>query len=92
MYTPIGKYEFQISSDKTQPVECRHLYLNYYLKENAQSTSGLKIVRNYTNAIRKLCGDLIYEYIYIANYQAVEAFHYEEWDGVRLLTFLPLKH
>jgi OmpA-OmpF porin, OOP family len=56
------KYEFQISSDKTQSVEGHYLYVNYYLKENSKATSGLQIVRNYTNAIKKLGGQLVYEY------------------------------
>jgi outer membrane protein OmpA-like peptidoglycan-associated protein len=56
------KYEFQVSADKTQSVEGHYLYYNYYLKENSQATSGLQIVRNYTNAIKKLGGQLVYEY------------------------------
>jgi len=56
------KFEFQVSSDKTQSVEGHSLYVNYYLNENAQAPSGLQIVRNYTNAIKKLGGQLIYEY------------------------------
>jgi OOP family OmpA-OmpF porin len=56
------KYEFQVSAEKTQSVEGHYLYYNYYIKENSQATSGLQIVRNYTNAIKKLGGQLIYEY------------------------------
>lgn len=56
------KFEFYISSDKTQSVEGHSVYVNYYLNENAQAPSGLQIVRNYTNAIKKLGGQLIYEY------------------------------
>jgi len=56
------KYEFQVGADKTQSVEGHYLYYNYYLKENSQATSGLQIVRNYTNAIKKLGGQLVYEY------------------------------
>jgi outer membrane protein OmpA-like peptidoglycan-associated protein len=56
------KFEFWISSDKTQAVEGHSIYVNYYLNENAQAPSGLQIVRNYTNAIKKLGGQLIYEY------------------------------
>jgi OmpA-OmpF porin, OOP family len=56
------KFEFQVGSGKTQSVEGHSLYVNYYLNENAQAPSGLQIVRNYTNAIRKLGGQLIYEY------------------------------
>jgi OmpA-OmpF porin, OOP family len=56
------KFEFFVSSGKSQSVEGHRLYLNYYLKENVQTTSGLQIVRNYTNAIKKLGGQLVYEW------------------------------
>jgi OmpA-OmpF porin, OOP family len=56
------KFEFQVSADKTQSVEGHFIYINYYLKENVQSPSGLQIVRNYTNAIKKIGGQLIYEW------------------------------
>lgn len=56
------KFEFIVGADKTQSVEGHRLYLNYYLKENAQTPSGLQIVRNYTNAIKKLGGQLVYEW------------------------------
>jgi len=56
------KYEFRISDDKTQVVEGHRLYLNYYLNDNVQSPSGLQITRNYTNAIKKVGGQLVYEF------------------------------
>jgi len=56
------KFEFSTGSGKSQAVEGHKLYVNYYLKDNVQSPSGLQIVRNYTNAIKKLGGQLVYEW------------------------------
>jgi len=56
------KFEFRISSEKTQAVEGHSLYVNYYLNEGAQAPSGLQIVRNYSNAVKKLGGQLVYEW------------------------------
>ena len=52
------KFEFQISSNKTQSVEGHHTYINYYLNENAQTPGALQIARNYTNAIKKIGGQV----------------------------------
>ncbi len=56
------KFEFRISSEKIQAVEGHSLYVNYYLNEGAQTPSGLQIVRNYSNAVKKLGGQLVYEW------------------------------
>lgn len=56
------KYEFQINSERRLTVEGHHLYINYYLNENVQSPSGLQIARNYSNAIKKIGGQIIYEF------------------------------
>jgi OOP family OmpA-OmpF porin len=56
------KFEFRINSEKTQAVEGHSLFIIYWLKDNAQAPSPLQIVRNYTNAIKKIGGQLIYEY------------------------------
>jgi OOP family OmpA-OmpF porin len=56
------KFEFPVSADKKQAVEGHYMYVNYYLNDNAQTPSGLQIVRNYTNAIKKIGGKLIYEF------------------------------
>lgn len=56
------KFEFKVSSEKTQTIEGHSLYVNYYLNENAQTPSGLQIVRNYTNAAKKIGGQVLYEY------------------------------
>ena len=56
------RFEFQTGSGKTQPVEGHSLYLDYWLKDNVQQPSGLQIVRNYTNAIKKIGGQVVYEW------------------------------
>jgi OOP family OmpA-OmpF porin len=57
-----NKYEFPVNADKRQTVEGHFLYVNYYLNENAQAPSGLQIARNYSNAAKKVGGQIIYEY------------------------------
>jgi OOP family OmpA-OmpF porin len=56
------KYEFPVSDGKKQSIEGHRIYVNYYLNDNAQTPSGLQIARNYTNAIKKIGGKLIYEF------------------------------
>ncbi|MGD0341841.1 MAG: OmpA family protein [Bacteroidales bacterium] len=56
------KYEFMISSEKKQSVEGHHLFILYDLNDNAQAPSPLQVVRNYTNAIKKIGGQVLYEF------------------------------
>lgn len=56
------RYEFPVSDGKKQAVEGHYYFVNYYLNENAQAPGGLQIARNYTNAIKKIGGKIIYEY------------------------------
>jgi OOP family OmpA-OmpF porin len=56
------KYEFRISNEKNQMVEGHHLFILYDLNNNVQVPSPLQTVRNYTNAIKKVGGQLIYEF------------------------------
>jgi len=56
------RFEFTVGDDKTQAVEGHSLSIVYWIKENAQQPSGLQIVRNYTNAIKKIGGQVIYEW------------------------------
>ena len=56
------RYEFRISNDKTQPIEGHHLFILYELNDNVSVPSPLQTVRNYTNAIKKVGGLLVYEY------------------------------
>ena len=57
-----NKFEFPLNSEKSQTVEGHSIYVNYYLNDNAQTPGGLQITRNYTNAVRKIGGQIIYEY------------------------------
>jgi len=56
------KYEFRISGNKTRDVEGHHLFILYDLNNNVQVPSPLQTVRNYTNAIKKVGGELLYEF------------------------------
>jgi OOP family OmpA-OmpF porin len=56
------KYDFQVSPDKIQTIEGHYININYYLKDNIQAPSGLQIIRNYTNAIKKIGGQVVYEW------------------------------
>jgi OmpA-OmpF porin, OOP family len=56
------KYEYRISDQKTQVIEGHHLFILYDLNNNVQVPSPLQTVRNYTNAIKKVGGQLIYEF------------------------------
>jgi outer membrane protein OmpA-like peptidoglycan-associated protein len=56
------RYEFMVSDGKKLAVEGHYMFVYYYLNENAQAPGGLQIVRNYTNAIKKIGGKIIYEY------------------------------
>ena len=57
-----NKFDFPLNSQNSQAVEGHSLYVNYYLNDNAQAPSGLQVVRNYTNAAKKIGGQVIYEY------------------------------
>ena len=56
------KYEFRISDQKTQVVEGHHLWIVYDLNNNVTAPSPLQIGRNYMNAVKKIGGQVVYEY------------------------------
>jgi len=56
------KYEFKVSDAKTQVVEGHHLLIYYDLNNNVTPPSPLQVVRNYINAIKKIGGQLVYEW------------------------------
>ncbi|HSN50481.1 MAG TPA: OmpA family protein, partial [Bacteroidales bacterium] len=56
------KFDFRLSSDKTISIEGHHILIHYYLNENAQAPGGIQIIRNYTNAIKKIGGQIVYEF------------------------------
>jgi OOP family OmpA-OmpF porin len=56
------KYDFRLNSEKNQSIEGHRILIIYYLNENAQAPSPIQIVRNYTNAIKKIGGQIVYEF------------------------------
>ena len=56
------KFEFWISSSKSQTVEGHRLMVLYELNENTQQPSVLQVTRNYSNAVKKIGGQVVYEY------------------------------
>ena len=56
------RYEFRVGPDKTQAVEGRRYYANYYANEGIKQPSGLQIVRNYVNAARAVGGQQVYAF------------------------------
>jgi outer membrane protein OmpA-like peptidoglycan-associated protein len=55
-------FEFTVGPGKTQAVEGHSLFYVYWIKENAQPASPLQIVRNFTNAIKNIGGQLVYQF------------------------------
>ncbi len=56
------KYEYKVSDGKTQVVEGHHLFIYYDLNDNVTPPSPLQVTRNYINAIKKIGGQLVYEW------------------------------
>jgi OmpA-OmpF porin, OOP family len=56
------KFEFKTGDGKTLTIEGHLVIINYDIKPNAPAVSGLQVVRNYTNAIKKVGGQIIYEW------------------------------
>lgn len=56
------KYEFKVTDSKSQTIEGHHLFIYYDLNNNVTPPSPLQIGRNYINAIKKIGGQLVYEY------------------------------
>lgn len=56
------RYEFPVGSGKSQAVEGRHIYVDYYANEGIKVPSGLQILRNYKNAAGAIGGKTVYEF------------------------------
>ena len=56
------RFGFKTGDGKTQAIEGHLIKINYDINENAPAVSGLQVVRNYTNAIKKVGGQIIYEW------------------------------
>jgi len=55
-------YEFPVGRERNQAVEGHFININYNSKGNIQLPSGLQIIRNYTNAIKKIGGQIVFEF------------------------------
>lgn len=56
------RFEFEVGPRKTQAVEGRHVYVDYYANEGIKVPSGLQIVRNYVNAAKAVGGTSLYAF------------------------------
>jgi OmpA-OmpF porin, OOP family len=56
------RFEFRIGDNKTQIVEGHSLLIYYDLNDNVKAPSPLQTVRNYTNAVKKIGGQVVYEW------------------------------
>jgi OmpA-OmpF porin, OOP family len=56
------RFEFEVGPRKTQAVEGRHVYVDYYANEGIKIPSGLQIARNYVNAAKAVGGTSVYEF------------------------------
>jgi outer membrane protein OmpA-like peptidoglycan-associated protein len=56
-----GEEEMYLAEDKSRMVEGKHTVIGYQIKDDAPRVSELQVKRNYTNAITKLGGKLVYE-------------------------------
>lgn len=57
------RQEFPVdASGKTQSVEGRYIFVNYYANDGIKYPSGLQVVRNYSNAIQSIGGEVVYAF------------------------------
>jgi OOP family OmpA-OmpF porin len=57
-----NSFQFPIGPGKTQTVEGRHIYVDYYAKEGIKEPSALQIARNYMNAVKAVGGQTVYRF------------------------------
>ena len=56
------RFDFEVGPRKTQAIEGRHVYVDYYANEGIKVPSGLQITRNYINAAKAVGGTSVYEF------------------------------
>lgn len=56
------RHEFAVGPGKTEAVEGRYTYVNYYANEGITLPSALQIARNYVNAAKAVGGKVVYQY------------------------------
>ena len=72
----------EFSSDAGSiPVEGKKTLINYFLKEGSKAPSVLAIIRNYTNAMKKIGGEIVYESAWRATLKLIRG-PPEIWVGV----------
>lgn len=73
---------FEFSSDNGAiPVEGKRTSISYFLKEGSKAPSILAIIRNYTNAMTKIGGEVVYDSAYRATIKLIRG-PQEIWLGV----------
>lgn len=56
------RFEFTVGPGKIQAVEGHSLFIMYWLKDDVQPASPIQIARNFTNAIKNIGGQLVFQY------------------------------
>ncbi|HTF99711.1 MAG TPA: OmpA family protein [Nitrospirota bacterium] len=57
-----NRFDFPTAAGKTQTIEGRSYYVDYYANDGIKMPSGLQIERNYVNAAKNIGGKVVYEY------------------------------
>jgi OOP family OmpA-OmpF porin len=78
-----GEEEMYFGEDKSRMVEGKRTVITYQIKDEAPAVSGLQIKRNYTNAITRLSGALMYEDAFSA-FLKLQKGKNETWIHVRV--------
>ncbi|HMK65856.1 MAG TPA: hypothetical protein VK564_08670, partial [Thermodesulfobacteriota bacterium] len=55
-------FPFPVGPGKTQAVEGRHVYVDYYANDGIKLPSALQIARNYMNAVKAIGGQTVYRF------------------------------
>lgn len=56
------RFAFPVAPGKTQVVEGRRVFVDYYANDGVKQPSGLQVTRNYVNAAKAVGGKTVYEY------------------------------
>jgi OOP family OmpA-OmpF porin len=56
------RYEFPVASGRTQAVEGRYTYVDYYANDGITLPSAIQVSRNYANAVKAIGGTAVYEF------------------------------
>jgi OOP family OmpA-OmpF porin len=67
------RFEFPVGPNKTEKIEGRYIYVDYYANNGITLPSGLQIVKNYENAIKAIGGSVVYEWDDAGEYATLKA-------------------